>query len=546
MSFRLPTVLLLAAAILVAVWLVRNPTLPSSGYGANPEDRPTVSGSAPVPVQPDGWAPSPARLRDDLIERARALATRPYSSPDASVPEALRQLDFDGYRQIRFRPERAFWAGEEAFQLQLFHLGSIQDTPVQVHLVDGDAVRGIPYDPDLFEFQGAAEAAAALDPDMVPGYAGFRIHYPLNVPDIHDEVAAFLGASYFRVLGAGQEYGLSARGIAVDPAVEGPEEFPDFRAYWIERPTVDGVLVFHALLDGPSVTGAYRFELRPGSSTRLLVDARVFARADVGKLGVAPFSSMFLHAPGMGPAQDDFRPRVHDSDGLQMRTGRGEWIWRPLGNGPGMHVTSLRSEDPAGFGLFQRTRDFESFLDLEARYHLRPSYWVEVLEGDWGSGGVELLEIPTDSEFNDNVAAYWVPDEPLRAGEERSYRYRLVTRASLPPDMTVAHVVRTAVGWDALPGQVDPPPRSQRRFVVDFEGGGLDAVESAVEAEISMPRGSVEGVMVQHLPGNRGRRVTFTLIPDGDAPADMRLYLTSEDRVLSETWSYVWYPDRIG
>jgi glucans biosynthesis protein len=538
MSFRLPAVLLLATAVLVAVWLGRNPTLPSSEDEANPAAELPVAADPLDPASADVWTPDPRRLTEALTERARAMARRPYAPPRQTVPLPLRQLDFDGYRQIRFRPGRALWRGEGAFEVQLFHLGSIHETPVDVHLVDGDSVYGLTYDPTLFDFQGDAAQVGELDPRSVPGFAGFRIHYPLNRPDIHDEVAAFQGASYFRVLGAGQEYGLSARGIAVDPAVDGPEEFPDFRAYWIEPPSDDDRLVFHALLDGPSLTGAYRFELSPGPSTELLVDARVFARTDVTKLGVAPFSSMFLHAPGLSPAQDDFRPRVHDSDGLQMLTGRGEWIWRPLSNGPGLHVTSLRTEEPVGFGLFQRTRDFDSFLDLEARYHLRPSYWVEVLGGDWGPGGVELLEIPTDSEFNDNVAAYWVPDVPLRAGEERSYRYRLVTRGPLPPDMPVAHVARTAIGWDALPGQADPPPRSRRRFVVDFEGGSLPSSQMGVEADISVLRGMVEGVMIQHLPGNSGLRVTFT--------ADMRLFLTSQSHVLSETWSYVWYPDRIG
>ena len=241
-----------------------------------------------------------------------------------------------------------------------------------------------------------------------------------------DELGAFLGASYFRVLGAGQEYGLSARGLAIDPAVDGPEEFPAFREYWIEQPAPGAdSLTIHALLEGPSVTGAYTFRLRPGSPTLLHVDARLFARRDIRKLGVAPMSSMFLHAPGHGPPHDDFRPRIHDSDGLQMLTGRGEWIWRPLGNGPGLHVTSLRDEAPQGFGLFQRAREFGDFLDLEARYHLRPSYWMEIQDGDWGTGGVELMEIPTDSEFSDNIAAYWVPDPSARAksgGSPTSWR----------------------------------------------------------------------------------------------------------------------------
>lgn len=560
MSFRLPTALIaLVSGILVALWISRAPTLPPEESGANPEatiDTPPGASVTPGPSAPTTgavdaatWDVDPGTIAEDLTRIARELARSEYRSPDVAVPPALLGLDFDGYRQIRFRPERAIWRGTAEYELQLFHLGtSLYDRPVHVHLVEAGSVRRLEYDPALFAFEGAAASLASLHPGAVPGFAGFRVHYPLHDRDTQDEVAAFLGASYFRVLGAGQEYGLSARGLAVDPAVDGPEEFPDFRAFWIERPDVAGSsLVIHALLDGPSVSGAFRFELGPGDPTDVLVDARVFARRDIRKLGVAPLSSMFLHAPGHGPSHDDFRPRVHDSDGLQMLTGEGEWIWRPLGNGPGLHVTSLRDEAPAGFGLLQRARDFEAYLDLEARYHRRPGYWIEVLGGDWGGGGVELLEIPSASEFNDNVAAYWVPDEPFRAGDERRYRYRLVTVGGVPPDMDVARVVRTVVSWDALPGEADPPPRSRRRFVVDFQGGRLSdrEIPDDLRVDLSVSRGDVEGVMIVPLPGNSGRRVTFALDPEGDAPADMRLILLAGDEPVSETWSYVWYPARI-
>lgn len=564
MSFRLPTALIaLVTGILVALWISRAPTLPPGDGGANPEVTEGASGAtapgSPAPPAPSGtatgsaelptWDVAPGSIEADLTRIARDLARSEYRPPDAAVPPALLGLDFDGYRQIRFRPEQAIWRGVTDYELQLFHLGtSLYDQPVSVHLVEDGSVRRLEYDPALFAFEGAATSLADLAPNAVPGFAGFRVHYPLNDPDTHDEVAAFLGASYFRVLGSGQEYGLSARGLAVDPAVEGPEEFPDFRAFWIERPGAAGApLVIHALLDGPSVSGAFRFELGPGDPTEVLVDARLFARRDVRKLGVAPLSSMFLHAPGHGPSHDDFRPRVHDSDGLQTKTGKGEWIWRPLGNGPGLHVTSLRDEAPAGFGLLQRARDFEDYLDLEARYHRRPGYWIEVLGGDWGAGGVELLEIPSTSEFNDNVAAYWVPDQPFRAGDERRFRYRLVTVGGVPPEMDVARVVRTVVSWDALPGEANPPPRSRRRFVVDFRGGRLSDPEVVddLRVDLSVSRGAVEEVMIVPLPGNSGRRVTFALDPQGDAPADMRLNLVAGDEPVSETWSYVWYPGRI-
>lgn len=537
MSFRLPAAMVATVLVVLgALWLVRDPTLPPLAPPANP---PSVS---------EVWRPDAATLGEDLVQRARALARTAYASGTSDVPDALAALDFDAYRSIRFRPEAALWRGQSPFEVQLFHLGSIHAEPVRVHLVEGDSIRTPAYDPGLFTFAGPAAQVRDLPAGDVPAFAGFRIHHPLNRAGVMDEVATFLGASYFRILGAGQEYGLSARGLAVDPAVDGPEEFPAFREYWIEQPAPDDAsLTIHALLEGPSVTGAYRFLLRPGSPTTVEVEARLFARRDIRKLGVAPMSSMFLHAPGHGPAHDDFRPRVHDSDGLQTRTDRGEWIWRPLGNGPGLHVTTLRDEAPAGFGLFQRVRDFDAFLDLEARYHLRPSYWVEVLEGDWGGGGVELMEIPTESEFSDNIAAYWVPDRPFQQGEERRFVYRLVTLGATHPNMEVAHVARTAIGWDALPGQSDAPPRSRRRFIVDFVGGTLGVPSSGadVEVDLSVLRGNTEGVMVQPLPGNNGRRVTFTLVPDGDEPADMRLLLVRDGEALSETWSYVWYPSRI-
>ncbi len=538
MSIRLPvaivSVLLIAFA---ALWVGRGPTVPTGGATANPLE---ISYT---------WSADPGTLAADLVDRARELSTAEYRSPGETVPAALATLDFNAYRSIRFRPDAAVWRGEEAFEIQLFHLGSIHTEPVRIHLVEADTIRSLEYDAELFGFDGTAAPVADLPAGSVPAFAGFRVHYPLNRPDVMDELGAFLGASYFRVLSEGQEYGLSARGLAIDPAVDGAEEFPAFTEYWIERPAGDesDALTIHALLEGPSVVGAYRFELRPGSPTSVEVEAHLFARSDIRKLGVAPMSSMFLHAPGHGPPHDDFRPRVHDSDGLQMRTGREEWIWRPLGNGPGMHVTSLRDEAPAGFGLFQRARDFDDYLDLEARYHLRPSYWVEILDGDWGGGGVELLEIPTPSEFSDNIAAYWVPDRPFLAGEERRFAYRLEARGGRHPEMGVASVERTAIAWDALPGVSDPPPRSRRRVVVDFTGGSLAglAPDEEVRADLTILRGMVEGVMVQPLPGNKGRRVTFTMVPDGDHPADMRLLLVSGEEPVSETWSYVWYPSRI-
>ena len=438
--------------------------------------------------------------------RARGLSQTEYSPAETILPAALARLDYDQYRSIRFRPEVSLWRNESLFEVQLFHLGSVYREPVRIHLVDEKKIATLPFDRTLFRYDGRAAAVAdTVVPEL--GYAGFRIHYPLNDSAIQDEVVVFLGASYFRLLGKGHVYGLSSRGLAVDVAQDSGEEFPAFREFWLVRPAPAATTAtFFALLDSPSVTGAYRFDLEPGAPTTLDVEARLYARETVAKLGVAPLSSMFLYGQNRMPAFDDFRPQVHDSDGLLMHTSSDEWIWRPLGNGPRVHVTSLPDHMPRGFGLVQRDRNFDSYLDVEANYHRRPSEWVTVGDGNWGSGSVELLAFPTDSEFTDNIAVYWVPDQPFLAGDERRYHYRLTTFDGRLEDQTLAQVERTRIGWDALPGQRDPPPRSQRRFIVDFARGDVFVPESAppVDAVLETSTGRVSDLVVHPLPGVAG------------------------------------------
>ena len=451
------------------------------------------------------------------------------------------------------------WRGTAPFELQFFHPGGGNDLPVRVHLVEDGRSAERPFRPGDFRY-GDEVQGMSLEVPPDAGYAGFRILHPMNDPDRMDEIVSFLGASYFRLLGPRQVYGLSSRGIAVGVAGPEAEEFPDFVEFWVVRPEPgDASLVFHGLLDGPSLTGAYRFDLRPGDAregrgTVLEVEARLFARRNIDRLGVAPLTSMYLHGTFRPGGDDDVRPRVHDSEGLLMHTSRDEWIWRPLTNRDGVQVTALRDVDPRGFGLVQRDRDFDSYLDLETRYDRRPSEWVAPL-GAWGPGGVELVEIPTDSEFADNVVAYWSPDGGMAAGEERRYRYALVTFDDRLPELerdglrvegeAAARVIRTRIGWDALPGQADPPPRSRRRILVDFQGGAMDrlAADAPVEAVAATSSGTLEDVRVLSLPGG-GRRATLVLRPDDDRPADLRLHLQVGDSVLTETWSYLWTPPR--
>ncbi len=517
-----------------------------------PESAPseaTGNGTAEAAEQSDdatAEAPeqTPESLFQEVIDEARGRASTDYSDPGTTLPAELQGIDYQEYRAIRFRGEEALWRDEALFEIQMFHPGFLYRELVTINVLRDGELREIAFDPAYFSYDGdSAGLADMVAPDL--GFAGFRVHYPVNTAEYKDEVMVLLGASYFRLVGRNQSYGLSARGLAVDTATSSGEEFPAFREYWLVHPGEEGSrLTFFALLDSPSVTGAYRFDLEPRANTVVNVDARLFARTDVGKLGVAPLTSMFLHGENSVRPIDDFRPEIHDSDGLLMHNSSGEWIWRPLVNPSQLRVSSLRDERPRGFGLFQRDRDFEQYLDTEARYHNRPSHWVQLHDGDWGAGGVELVEIPSDSETNDNIVAYWVPETPFRAGEERRYRYRLGTLDNGPPEHDLGKAIRTRTGWGAIPGEKDPPPRDVRQFVIDFEGGELSGLSDGqpVKARLSHSTGETDEVIVQRLPDGHGWRASFRLRPEGDTPSDLRLFLELRGRKLTETWNYVWYP----
>ena len=486
-----------------------------------------------------------------VTKKARRLAEQDYSKPAADLPAALVDMDYSQFRAIRFRDEQALWSDRSRFHVEFFHPGFLYDTPVTIHEVTSDKARELAFDPAKFAYGDGVDGmeaikSAAASSDSRTGYAGFRFHYPLNSRDVADEFMVFLGASYFRLVGPDQAYGLSARGLAIDTAEPQGEEFPAFREFWLVRPEPDATRVqVYALLDSPSLTGAYRFDIKPGSEVRVEVASRLFARTDVGKLGIAPMTSMFLYGENSVRHWDDFRPEVHDSDGLLLHRDGGPWLWRPLTNPNSLRVTSHPGETPVGFGLAQRDRDFEHYLDRQARYDRRPSLWVDPTGGDWGEGRVELVEIPSDSETNDNIAAYWVPSEPLSAGESRRYNYRLSTFGAHRGDHDLGRVARTRSGWGAVPGVSDPPPKTKRQFIVDFQGPTLARLgkDLPVEPVLETTSGEIEDLSANRLPGTNRWRVSFKLSPEGSEPADMRLHLELRDERLTETWNYVWTDD---
>jgi periplasmic glucans biosynthesis protein len=475
---------------------------------------------------------SAAMVRD----RARALAAEAFGG-DQALPEALAALEHEQYQSIRFRPEMALWHGLDFdVEAQFFHLGTRFRTPVHIYEVAEGVAREVLYQSQLFDF--GDDLVLDLPKDL--GFAGFRLHYPLNRPDSLDELAVFLGASYFRALGRNQRYGISARGVAIDTGLPKAEEFPAFRRFWLERPGPEGdQLVLHALLDGPSLAGAYVFRLRPGKTTEMDVEASLFAREAVELLGIAPLTSMFLFGPNDQQDVDDVRPSVHDSEGLQIWSSSGEWSWRPLVNPEQLRLSLFSDTDLKGFGLMQRTRDFAGYQDLEARYDLRPSLWVEPL-APWGNGHVRLIEIPSPQEVYDNIVAFWVPKQPVEPGSEWNFQYRLhwCTEPPVRPDLGEAVATRVG-GVGAVAEETD-----RRKVMIDFVGGRLADIPAGVpvEAVISVVAGEVIEPIARKNGVTGGWRVLFDLRPGGDGPVELRCVLRLADQTLTETWVYQWTP----
>ena len=476
----------------------------------------------------------------DVILRAERLAAAPFKKSSSNLPRELQTLTYDQYRDIRFKPDRALWHGTKLpFELEFFHEGWNVDQPVKISEVTGERVHEIEFNPDAFDY-----GATKIDPNRMRGlgFAGFRVHYPINTPTYKDEVLVFLGASYFRAIGTDQRYGLSARGLAVDTALSSGEEFPRFVEFWIERPGLSATdLTIYGLLDSLRVTAAYRFILKPGVTTTMDVTVRLYLREEVGTLGLAPLTSMFLFGENQHPSTDDYRPAVHDSDGLSIHSSTGEWIWRPLVNPKHLLVTSFTMTNPQGFGLMQRGREFWHYEDLEARYDLRPSAWIEP-KGDWGAGRVELVQIPVPDETNDNIVAYWVPSNPPAPKHPYDLRYRVSWQKDPETRPPLSWVAQTRRGWGYM-----RHPDNSIGFTVDFDGPALRKLPPSAKVDGVVSVDSNGELLEHHAypnPITGGWRLTLRVRRlDTAKPVELRGSLRSDDKTLSETWTYILPPD---
>lgn len=497
---------------------------------------------------------------ETLSDQAARLASAPYAAPPEDLPAALAGLDYDRYRAIRFRPDESLRLGNN-FSAQFFHRGFLQRKRVALYLQPrrGPAHR-IPYESRLFDL-GPTLAGQTFAPDL--GFAGFRLHYAFpDTPSwrpkgFQEEFLVFLGASYFRLRAANQEYGLSARGLAIGTGAPEGEEFPDFIAHWICEPEPEArSLTVMSLLDSPSVAGAYRFEITPGDPARIAVTAALHPRRTLAKLGVAPLTSMFLHGqngPGARGATpfDDFRPQVHDSDGLCVAAGsdpaRVDRLWRPLVNGRSQpQISAFAAKPLAGFGLLQRERRFEAYLDVEARQEARPGLWVapDRAGGAFAEGAVQLYEIPSGEEYADNIVAAFVPAAPAQPGTPLRLAYGLTTVGAEPvaaiPETALARVTSSRFGSAERLRPTNPPSPQRRLCVIDFEGPGLPkGTDDDITAEVSASAGTMHEPVANFVPQTGGWRIYVEWRPPDPMPTSdvvLRARLARGTTPLSETW----------
>ena len=463
-----------------------------------------------------------------LLDLAKKRAQKPFKIP-TQAPISLTRLDAETYQKIRFQQQSAIWGNSPTpFSIQLFAPGFLYKNLVDIDIVESGKSVPINVTESSFKVPNP-EIANALA--RVGKYAGFRLHYPLSKGQEKNEFIIFQGASYFRAVSKGQLYGISARGLAIDVAEPKGEEHPTFTHFWIERPGKDQTaIVVHALLDSKSVTGAYRFGIYPNDPTRMDVKVTLFPRIDIPHIGLAPLTSMFLHGSMVPAKSTDYRRQVHNSQALAIKTGNGEHLWRPLNNPNSLQISGFMDEHTKGFGLIQRDRQFVNYQDLEAHYELRPSLWVEPIE-DWGKGQVQLFEIPSNADNNDNIVAYWRPEGGLKKGQTFSYNYRLIWLNDINPMPSKTKIVRSAKGKLFEDGS--------REMIIDFSRIAVNQLNS-ISMNASSNHGKIIATELIANPSIDGARVFLRFQPEDADVAELRLQLMNKDTPISETWLYRW------
>ncbi|KNY20406.1 glucan biosynthesis protein D [Methylobacterium sp. ARG-1] len=499
--------------------------LPAIPRAAEPD-----RGTYPATTLPGAGAPFEANTLADI---ARARAAAPYAAPRTDdVPAVLKGLSRDAYEAIHPVPGRAVWAGRDfGYEIEPLLRGSIFDTPVSLFTVENGRVQPLAYDKDSLIAANIALPELTAD----TAFSGFRLRARFSDGGDVSNFALFQGASFFRLVAEGQDFGINARALALRPADSRGEEFPLFRALFIEAPAPGQPIVVHALVESESATAAFKLTLTPGREASVAgIDGTVFARAELDHIGLGGMQGSYLFGPLDRQKVDDLRAAAFSVEGLSIRNGYGEPIWRPVHNPEALQVSAFLDRGPKGFGLMQRARAYDDFEDDRRHWEQRPSLWIEP-QDDWSEGAVTLLEIPSDSELNENVFAYWRPKAKLTKGGEMRFLCRQHWSKGwpdpLPPELARVKDSRCGRGSTG----------TRRLFAVDFQGDGLARPEE-IEVALSASAGTITRQDRFHYPERRTLRVLFELDPGSERASELRLGLRRGQDRASETWLFRWTP----
>lgn len=482
----------------------------------------------------------------NVEKQAEELSKNSFIAPKSTLPADFKQLAFADYQKINFNKDKTYWLNDNsAFHLAFYHQGMYFDHAVKINEIINDHVQEIKYSPDYFDTKAINidEKAGSID-----GFAGFKVQYAINNPNKQDdEIFSALGASYFRVIGKNQVYGLSARALAINTGLMSGEEFPFFKEFWIEKPKPEQQeLVIYALLDSPSVTGAYKITLKPHNALIVDVESTVYFRNKVEKLGIAPLTSMFLYGKNQPSSISNYRPELHDSNGLSIWTEDKKWIWRPLNNPKRLSLSSFALNNPKGFGLIQRDEGFDDYQDLDDHYEKRPSGWIEP-QNQWGEGHVELIELPTPDETNDNIVAFWVPEKQYQPGDKLYSKYRIyftsLEESRYPNNVARAKNTLYSLG-DIKQANLIRKLDGTISYVIDFEGNELKWLpkDTPIKPFVNISdNGELVDTQLIYNDVNKGRRVIIRFnVKDKNQPTEIYVSLVTDDgknRQLSETWN---------
>ena len=468
-----------------------------------------------------------------VADLARALAAEPHKPPAPAPLDALASATPEDMAAVRYKPAELLWEGDNlAFTIEPLHRSRNLPGEVELYTVDGVFAARVPYDPGKFDFGKLKPPPASAQ----LGFTGFRVHHRGGDGKLNP-VASLLNASIVSAAAHDQVWGAISQLLTVRSGEQMAEEAPHIRAVWIEKPKPTATeLILHAVVDTPSLAGAVRFTLRVGEATVIDTECTIFARRQVDHFGLAPIQATYLSGPLDWPHADDMRPAVYEAGGVQMLTGSGEWIWRPIANRARLQISGFVDNDPQGFGLIQRDRVFSAFLDDDNEWQRRPSVWIEPI-GKWGQGEITLMEIPAASQNNKNIACYWRPKPALAAGSEGSFAYRQFWSWRPPGRSDGAIVTASRIG--RIPGDTS---EAKTRFLLQFEGGQLSdpAKAATIVPIIWSSAGKVSSLRTYRTPRHRSMRVVFDLDASGQPLVELRVVLKQDAVSTSETWLYRW------